>query len=192
MKIIIDTYRDKVWGRNTLKKAEMVALVKESFRAVKIQPKQVFLNVSFVGVDEMIQYNYKYRGQNAVTNVLSFANKNYVQDFIKNQNNNVNIDDNTEGKYARKSDKNKISNNNNVYKIGLMQLGDMMLCYEKIEEEARQFGKTFPNRLAHLFVHSALHLIGYDHIIDREREVMESLEEQILSKFGIKDIYLKG
>ena len=187
MRIIIDTYKDKIWGRNTLKKAEMVAFVKESLKAVNIQPKQVFLNVNFVGIEEIIKYNSKYRGKNAVTNVLSFANKNYIQDLIQRQNNNINIANITEDKNKRKSKKNS---KNYVYKIGLMQLGDMVLCYEKIEEEAKQFEKTFYNRLAHLFVHSVLHLIGYDHIIDDEREVMESLERQILAKFGIKELYI--
>ena len=64
MRIIIDTYKDKIWGRNTLKKAEMVAFVKESLKAVNIQPKQVFLNVNFVGIEEIIKYNSKYRGKN--------------------------------------------------------------------------------------------------------------------------------
>ena len=186
MKIIIDTYKDKVWGGNVLKKAEMVAFVKESLKATHIKPKQVFLNVSFVGAEEMIKYNSKYHGKNAVTNVLSFANKNYIQDFIQNQNNNTNIANIAEDK-NKKSEK---TGKDNMYKIGLMQLGDMVLCYEKIEEEAKQFDKTFYNRLAHLFVHSILHLIGYDHIIDDEREVMEDLEQQILAKFGIKEPYI--
>ena len=189
MKIIIDIYKDRVWGKNVLTKAEMVAFVKESFRVVKIQPKQVFLNVSFVGSEEMIQYNYKYRGKNAVTNVLSFANKNYMKDLIRDQSKHTIIANNKESKNKKKNKKNELWDAKMMYKIGLMPLGDMILCYEKIEEEARQFDKTFYNRLAHLFVHSVLHLIGYDHMQYDERKIMEKLEEQILAKFGIINIY---
>ena len=45
------------------------------------------------------------------------------------------------------------------------------------------------NHLAHLFVHSTLHLLGYDHIEDDEANAMEKLETNILSKLNISNPY---
>ena len=68
-------------------------------------------------------------------------------------------------------------------------LGELFFCFEKIQEEAAEYSKVFHDRLAHLFVHGVLHLLGYDHIVDSERERMERLEEEILKRFNIFDIY---
>ena len=72
---------------------------------------------------------------------------------------------------------------NNLY------LGEIVLCYSKIVEEAQQFHKSFKDRLWHLFVHGILHTLGYDHIKDNDRAKMEALESEILDKFGIIKIY---
>src|SRR5574344_1053352 len=59
-------------------------------------------------------------------------------------------------------------------------LGDMVLCFDKIKQESVDYNKPFEDRLRHLFVHSTLHLFGYDHILDNDRVEMEALEEKIL------------
>ena len=74
-------------------------------------------------------------------------------------------------------------------KFNILFLGEMVLCYEKIMQEAEQYNKHFNSRLLHLFVHSVLHLLGYDHFLDTERNKMEKLEENILKRFGINDLY---
>ena len=42
---------------------------------------------------------------------------------------------------------------------------------------------------AHLTVHGALHLLGWDHEDAREAEAMEQLERQILAGMGLPDPY---
>jgi probable rRNA maturation factor len=42
---------------------------------------------------------------------------------------------------------------------------------------------------AHLTVHGALHLIGYDHGNAEEAEIMESIERDTLSGLGYPDPY---
>ena len=42
---------------------------------------------------------------------------------------------------------------------------------------------------AHMVVHGALHLLGYDHISDQEAEEMESLEAEIMQALGYPDPY---
>lgn len=71
-------------------------------------------------------------------------------------------------------------------------LGDMALGFETCVREAAEQGKTLKDHLMHLSVHGALHLLGYDHIIDAEAEDMESLERNILKGLGIADPYAYG
>jgi probable rRNA maturation factor len=50
-------------------------------------------------------------------------------------------------------------------------------------------GKKIEYHLKHLLLHGLLHLIGYDHMSQEEREEMENLEIEILSKWGIENPY---
>ncbi len=68
-------------------------------------------------------------------------------------------------------------------------IGDIVLAYEKIMTEAHEQGKTFQNHLAHLTIHGLLHLLGYDHEVDEEAEIMEALEVKLLNHFNISNPY---
>lgn len=67
---------------------------------------------------------------------------------------------------------------------GEIVLGDIVLCAEKIISQADEFGHTRKRELAFLTCHSMLHLLGYDHIDDRDRLEMEELQKKILEKIG--------
>ncbi len=69
------------------------------------------------------------------------------------------------------------------------ELGDIAIAYETCLREAGQQGKAFPDHVTHLLVHAVLHLLGYDHMDDRNAERMESLETEILASLGIKGPY---
>ncbi len=69
-------------------------------------------------------------------------------------------------------------------------LGDIVLCPELIATEAHEQGKDAPSHWAHLCIHGALHLAGYDHVKKADAEIMEGLEVTILSGLGIADPYL--
>lgn len=68
-------------------------------------------------------------------------------------------------------------------------LGDIILAYGVIWQEAREQDKSIRNHLAHMIVHGLLHLLGYDHMVEEEAETMEALERKILSGLGIPDPY---
>lgn len=122
--------------------------------------KHIIIDINFVNRDTMIEYNNNFRGINKITNVLSFANNVLIKDGYD-----VNMD------------------------IAFISLGEMVLCCEKILEEAQEYNKTFIERYTHIFIHSILHLLGYDHIDERERGMMEKLEENILHQLGIHNPY---
>jgi probable rRNA maturation factor len=68
-------------------------------------------------------------------------------------------------------------------------LGDIVLAFETIEREAADDGKPVSHHIAHLAVHGALHLLGFDHERDEEAEAMERREREILRRLGIADPY---
>lgn len=68
-------------------------------------------------------------------------------------------------------------------------LGDLVLCAPVIAKEAREQKKPLAAHYAHLTVHGALHLLGWDHDDERDAEAMEQLEREILAALGIADPY---
>ncbi len=68
-------------------------------------------------------------------------------------------------------------------------LGSVVFALETIEEEAKAQNKSFENHCVHLFVHSVLHLLGYDHQLDVEAEMMEQKEIQVLQRMGLPNPY---
>ena len=68
-------------------------------------------------------------------------------------------------------------------------LGDLLICAPVVAEEAKSQGKQELDHWAHLSVHGVLHLLGYDHEVESEAAVMESLEVEILKELGVSDPY---
>jgi probable rRNA maturation factor len=73
----------------------------------------------------------------------------------------------------------------------LLPLGDLVICAQVVRREAIRDGKPLQSHWAHLVVHGALHLVGYDHeASSRERLRMERREISVLKRFGIGNPYL--
>jgi probable rRNA maturation factor len=68
-------------------------------------------------------------------------------------------------------------------------LGDLVICAPVVAKEARDQGKPLNAHYAHLTVHGALHLLGWDHEDECDAECMEKLEREILAGLGIDDPY---
>ncbi len=74
--------------------------------------------------------------------------------------------------------------------IEINLLGDLVICRQVVEKEAKEQEKDLIAHWAHMVIHGSLHLLGYDHIDDDDAEEMESLEITILSKLGFENPYL--
>lgn len=120
------------------------------------------LSLRIVDAKESAHLNNDYRGKNAPTNVLSFP----VVPFSLPQELNA--------------------------EAGLGLLGDLVICPEVVETEAKAQGKTVANHWAHLVVHGTLHLLGHVHDSDEQAAAMEALEINALQKLGISNPYLVG
>lgn len=74
-----------------------------------------------------------------------------------------------------------------TYKDGNeLVLGDMVLSLEKAKEQSVEFGHSYEREVCYLVIHSILHLLGYDHMIEEDKVKMRCREEEILKKFNIK------
>ena len=60
-------------------------------------------------------------------------------------------------------------------------LGDVVICYKRACEQAVEDGNTEERELTYLFVHSMMHLLGYDHMEEEQKNVMRVHEEKVMS-----------
>ena len=110
--------------------------------------------------DEAIKgLNKEFRGIDKPTNVLSFAN---IDDEF--------FDETLQGQ-------------------GDVCLGDVMIAYETMVHQADELGISLKDHFCHLWVHGLLHILGFDHIQEKERIEMEAEEIEILNTLGIENPY---
>lgn len=170
--IIIDiNTQSRSWLNFIKPKSKLVSEIKEitslliSFCPIdnfNAYNNDIEIAISLSDNDEITKLNNKFRQKNNATNVLSFPS------FDKNEINKIDL---------TKSDGNYIF------------LGDIILSYDKIEQESKEQNKKFTSHLTHLILHSILHLLGFDHIDDEEAKIMENMEIEILKKLNISNPY---
>ena len=61
-------------------------------------------------------------------------------------------------------------------------LGEIFMNPRKIIKESQKYDQDFTYRFAYLFIHSLLHLKGYDHSVK-----MESEEQRVLARFDFHE-----
>lgn len=65
-------------------------------------------------------------------------------------------------------------------------LGDIYISVEKARSQAIEYGHSFKREICFLAVHGFLHLLGYDHMIKAEEDIMFGRQELILNEAGTK------
>jgi probable rRNA maturation factor len=68
-------------------------------------------------------------------------------------------------------------------------LGDLVICPQVLQREARAQGKAARAHWMHLVMHGAMHLIGYDHQRPDDARRMERRERRLLRVLGVADPY---
>ncbi len=59
-------------------------------------------------------------------------------------------------------------------------LGSIVLCEEKIREQAEEYGHSEKREREYLVVHGLLHLFDYDHLNDVDKKEMREKEKQVM------------
>jgi len=68
---------------------------------------------------------------------------------------------------------------------GELILGDIVISKEKVFSQAEEFGHSLKREYAFLIAHSMLHLSGYDHMEEEERNEMERMQRELMEKLNI-------
>jgi probable rRNA maturation factor len=124
-------------------------------------PYECQVSVTLVDNETIHQVNLEYRGIDRPTDVLSFPGLDYeaAGEFDWLEEEGIECFDPESGE---------------------LLLGDIMISMDKVREQAAEYGHSQKREFAFLIAHSMLHLMGYDHMVDEERVVMEKKQEEIL------------
>ena len=52
-----------------------------------------------------------------------------------------------------------------------------MICLEQAQKQAEEYGHSQMREIVYLYVHSVLHLLGYDHMEESDKVQMRQREE---------------
>lgn len=128
-------------------------------------PYEISVNVILTSNDQIAAINKEYRGIDRSTDVLSFPAVDYKKeaDFDGIEETAIDYFDPDSGELI---------------------LGDIIISVEKVKEQAEAYNHSLKRELAFLTAHSMLHLYGYDHMEESEREIMEKKQEEILIRKG--------
>lgn len=140
-------------------------IVKETLERSTVVPwlQRGEISLLLTDDDEIRDLNSRYRQRDQSTNVLSFPNVDLEQ-----------------GKALSSPPP------------GPVLLGDIAMSFQRLAAEAAERNKSMLDHFAHLLVHGTLHLLGYDHQEDGEADVMEGMEEIVLSNLGMAAPYEVG
>ena len=125
-------------------------------RAAKLP---LYVGVSLVSEDEIKEINRDFRGIDKVTDVLSFPQFESTDEILAE----------IEGDEA----------------LVDIPLGDVVICLDQAERQSKEYGTSIRREVTYLFVHSVLHLLGYDHIDEEDKSLMRAHEEKIMTSLGI-------
>lgn len=64
-------------------------------------------------------------------------------------------------------------------------LGDIVISAEKALEQSKDFKHSFQREIAYLTAHSVFHLLGYDHLNEKEKNIMREKEKNIMKSLKI-------
>ena len=115
------------------------------------------VDVTVIGDDEMRELNKNTRGVDKTTDVLSYPAVTQIKDFTRKN-------------YPEDFD--RVQN--------AVVLGEIAINEDAAKRQAEEYG-TGDREINYLFVHGLLHILGYDHIEEADKNVMRELEEKALA-----------
>lgn len=77
-----------------------------------------------------------------------------------------------------------------MYIKNYLFIGDLIICANILEKEAKMQNKYIEAHWAHIIIHGILHLIGYHHNNKYQEIIMETIEVATMKKLGYKNPYI--
>ena len=128
-------------------------------------PYECQVQVLLTGNEEIHKLNREYRNIDRETDVLSFPAADYP----------------VPGDFSDIEERDPMAFHPET---GELILGDIVLSMDRVKQQAEEYGHSRKRELAFLLAHSMLHLMGYDHMIEKDRLMMEKKQEEILARLG--------
>lgn len=149
--------------KNIEEKKEYEKIVKKvlnkCFFEEKLDQERLNITITLTTPENIQKINKEYRKINKATDVLSFPM------FEKDE-----VDS-------------KLINNKLEHEE---VLGDIIISIQKVEEQAKEYGHSFEREFSYMIVHGFYHLMGYDHIEEKDKKIMRPKEEKILTDLKIE------
>lgn len=123
-----------------------------------LEDSKLIITVTLTTPDEIKKINNQYRKVDKETDVLSFP------------------------MFERKELINKIEKKDFKHED---MLGDIIISIERVKNQAEEYGHSFERELSYMLVHGFYHLMGYDHIEEKDKLEMRPKEEKILNDLKI-------
>lgn len=129
-------------------------------------PYEAEISIILTDDDEIKDINRQFRGMDTPTDVLSFPAIEYSSpgDFS--------VLDEEEADYFNPD-------------TGELILGDTVISVDRAISQAKEYGHSITREIAFLAAHSMFHLMGYDHISDEDRAIMEDRQKEVLNNLKI-------
>jgi len=137
------------------------------------QYKNTMLELTFVSSDEMCKFNFHHRQKNEPTDVLSFPMIPMNSHISK-----ANMSLSEESVVRVSPTKRRDLGQHPI-------LGDIIICVDVAEEQAKEYNHSLERELAFLAVHGILHILGYDHDNPESEEKMLQAQKEVLEKVGL-------
>lgn len=133
-------------------------VLEECYKTENLTNSKLIITITLTTPEKIRQINNEYRQIDKATDVLSFPmfEKSELDEKIKKQ------------EFLHED-----------------VLGDIIISVQKVEEQAKEYGHSFERELSYMVVHGFYHLMGYDHIEEKDKIIMRPKEENVLSKLGI-------
>lgn len=130
-------------------------VVQTCFKVENLLDLNFYLSITLTTPNQIHTLNKEYRNIDKETDVLSFPM------FEKNE-----IDE-----IVEKRTKNKVPE----------VLGDIVISLERVKEQAKEYEHSFERELSYMIVHGFYHIMGYDHIEEKDKQIMRPKEEAVLT-----------
>ncbi len=124
------------------------------------------VSLTLVGDEAMRELNRETRGIDRTTDVLSFPVFQYTQPG-----------------HTEEAESDRAGSFNP--ETGALLLGDIVISVPRTLSQAEEYGHSVKREFAFLTAHSALHLLGFDHMSPEEETEMTARQEQVLDALGI-------